>query len=512
MKKLIAVTMMLAMAGVCAAQQSRWVYYGADGRLKYAYIKTGERIPDYSYAGYKGGGVLIPDVAERARVAPTGGDDTAAIQKAIDAVSKLPLVDGVRGAVVLGAGTFQCARPVRIAASGVVLRGAGGGKGGTTIYEAGDFHRGIEIQGALSVAGDGPQVGLDETYVPFGATEIRVKDGTKFKAGDTVLIVKQVTPQWVRAMGMDALERPGRNEHWITGDLEVRRRVVAVEGDTLRLEIALMDSYDARVTGGTTVQRVKVGGQVENVGVEDLRVEAPAHSGDLKDAHSYGMAMDDAADAWVRRVNFVETTEGVDVRDGSERVTLQLVDVSQTQFVTSSAKPFDFSIGGTQVLLDRCSGRGDRVFYVATQQKQQGPVVVLHGEFHGDGHLEPHQRWSTGMLVDSTKVPEGGIDFINSGTMGTGHGWTLGWGVSWNNEAGELTMEEAPGTLTWSIGDVGPQQKQQMPGAKGGGPEMPQGEIDSAGKHVRPGSLYLQQLKERLGAEAVWNLGYAAAP
>jgi len=149
---------------------------------------------------------------------------------------------------------------------------------------------------------------------------------------------------------------------------------------------------------------------------------------------------------------------------------------------------------------------------VATQQKQQGPVVVLHGEFHGDGHLEPHQRWSTGMLVDSTKVPEGGIDFINRGTMGTGHGWTLGWGVSWNNEAGELTMEEAPGTLTWSIGDVGPQQKQQMPGAKGGGPEMPQGEIDSAGKHVRPGSLYLQQLKERLGAEAVWNLGYAAAP
>jgi hypothetical protein len=272
-----------------------------------------------------------------------------------------------------------------------------------------------------------------------------------------------------------------------------------------------MDSYEAKWigAGAVKVERVAVSGQVTNVGVESLRVESPAWSGPLEDAHFTGMEMNDAADAWVRDVNFVEATEGIRMNSGSERVTLQRVDVSQTKFVTSPAKPFDFSINGTEVLLDRCTGTGNQTFYVATQERQQGPVVVLHGLFHGNGNLEPHQRWSTGLLVDSTAVPESGIHLQNRGTMGSGHGWTIGWSVSWNNTADNFVIQQAPGTLNWSIGDVGKQVQIPMPQSGGTkGAPLPFGQIDSPGKHVLPASLYLEQLKERLGAQALVNIGY----
>jgi hypothetical protein len=39
-------------------------------------------------------------------------------------------------------------------------------------------------------------------------------------------------------------------------------------------------------------------------------------------------------------------------------------------------------------------------------------------------------------------------------------------------------------------------------------PMLPQGIIDSQGTPVTPASLYLEQLRERLGAQALKNIGY----
>ena len=38
------------------------------------------------------------------------------------------------------------------------------------------------------------------------------------------------------------------------------------------------------------------------------------------------------------------------------------------------------------------------------------PIVVLNSTFHGKARAESHQRWSTGMLYDNCRAPEGGID------------------------------------------------------------------------------------------------------
>ena len=70
---------------------SQWVYFDPSGRLRYKTLAQGDRILDFSYAGYMGGGVAIPLAQVKKKVLPSGGDDTAAIQAAIDAVSQMPI-------------------------------------------------------------------------------------------------------------------------------------------------------------------------------------------------------------------------------------------------------------------------------------------------------------------------------------------------------------------------------------------------------------------------------------
>src|SRR4051812_31407046 len=60
-----------------------------DGKLAYITNDKGDRIPDFSTAGYLGGGVAIPDAPVRIVVPQHAGDSTARIQRAIDYVSSL---------------------------------------------------------------------------------------------------------------------------------------------------------------------------------------------------------------------------------------------------------------------------------------------------------------------------------------------------------------------------------------------------------------------------------------
>ncbi len=503
------ITLLSASASVTA--QSRWVYPGRDGKLVYAKSPKGDRIADFSYAGYEGGGVALPTVPTKHTVSPSGADDTAAIQHAIDEVSALPLVSGFRGAVELAPGTFHCADTITISASGVVLRGAGMGKDGTAIVMTGSPHLAIHVAGKLVQKVIAPETYLADSYVPFGTTVIHVADASNLHPGDTLLIFKPVTDAWLHFMGMDNMSRNGQEEHWVGKDhLEVRRRIAAVSGNTITLDVPLMDSYDARFFGSThaAVTKVDLSGQVSQVGVEDLLIIAPKRRIALGDPEFDGLTMQDAVDSWVQSVAMEETTNSLHIDSGTERITVLRCDVVQHEPVTSSAKPFDFSSNGSQILFDRCTGSGDNTFYFATQARQQGPVVVLHCRFKGDGHIQPHQRWSTGLLIDNCEVPDGGIDLKNRGEMGTGHGWAIGWGVAWNNVAKTLEMNQPPGVANWSIGNRGAQSNPPMPVYGGPKPDLPAAVTESPGKPVKPQSLYLEQLRERLGPSALKNIGY----
>jgi hypothetical protein len=506
----------LSTALLCSAPhlraQSHWVSAGPGGRLVYAHLPAGDRIADFSSAGYRGGGVALPTVPARRTVSPSGKDDTAAIQQAIDDVARMPLVNGFRGAVVLSKGTFHCAGTLSITASGVVLRGAGRDDQGTSIVMTGDPHLAIRIAGSLKVTPKGAQTTVTDSYVTSGSNTFHVSDASGFHPGDTLLIVKPITPAWVHFMGMDTLgNRGGKPEHWISGSLEVRRRIASISGNTITLEVPLMDSYDAKYLGANsvTVTKVEVSGQVSEVGIEDLRVSAPSRSITLGQPEFDGLKMNDAVDCWLRSLSFQETTSSVGIDRGTERITVVQTDVVNRVPIVGNAKPFDFESNGQQILFDRCTGSGDRTFFFATQAEQQGPVVLLHCHFKGDSHIQPHQRWSTGLLIDSSEAPDGGIDLMNRGMMGSGHGWAIGWSVIWNCTAKSFATNNPPGAANWSIGNRGEELDPPQPAFDGAvAVPLQPGIIDSPGTPAKPQSLYLEQLSERLGKSALKNIGY----
>src|SRR5581483_10239871 len=118
------------------ATTNSWVYFDSPGHLSYRTWSNGNRIMDFSSSGYMGGGVTIPNVATVVTVNPSGGDDTSAIKSAISSAASHSLVNGIRGAVQLGAGTFHVSGQININASGVTVRGAGS-TNGTTIVMTG---------------------------------------------------------------------------------------------------------------------------------------------------------------------------------------------------------------------------------------------------------------------------------------------------------------------------------------------------------------------------------------
>src|SRR5688572_862535 len=83
----VAITLVVTTAAVAAPKPTpppRAVQTGPDGRLAYAADARGNRVPDFSHAGYGGGDATIPaDIPIRVVVEPKQGDQTARVQAAI---------------------------------------------------------------------------------------------------------------------------------------------------------------------------------------------------------------------------------------------------------------------------------------------------------------------------------------------------------------------------------------------------------------------------------------------
>jgi hypothetical protein len=222
--------------------------------------------------------------------------------------------------------------------------------------------------------------------------------------------------------------------------------------------------------------------------------------------------MSGLADGWARNLEIFNTVNSISVT--GKRITVDNVSIIHDVPTIGAAKPADLNGSGQQVLFNRCRITGDNVFFLATGAKVTGPVVLLNCVFRGNGWIQPHQRWATGLLIDGCEVPDGGIDFMNRGVMGSGHGWAIGWAVAWNCKAKSYLNQMPPGSANWVIGSLGEHQRKAIPGSNESGNIaydsnlLPEGIYDSPGVPVTPSSLYLAQLNERLGKQALVNIGY----
>jgi hypothetical protein len=471
---------------------------------------------DFSHAGYKGGGVRIPDVRVARTVKATTGDNTAQIQAAIDEVSTLaPDTTGFRGTVQIERGTFDVAGSLRISASGVVIRGSGSDEAGTVLRVTGAPHRVFTVAGAGTWQPDATRATITDAYVPAGSSTVTVDAAALFRVGDAVVIQRAATDAWIRFMNMHALERDGKPQTWLKAGtvLTHDRTIKSIEGNRITFDVPLSDSFDAAYLNppGATVAKYTFPGRIERVGVESLRVNVPAQDIPISEAQYTLLSMNAVMDGWVRDVVSVDTQNSTTLGSTVRRVTIDRVGIQHTLPFTAAAAPADFAISGTQILLDRSSVTGEGVWPVVTQAGVTGPNVVLHFRSTTAG-IAPHQRWATGLLVDSSEFTGGSdrrpnIAFSNREYAGSGHGWSVGWAVAWNVKAEVLLIQQPPGAKNWCIGCTGRFTPILWHGNRIPIPESPSETHESPGAPVTPASLYLAQLRDRLGEQALRNIG-----
>ncbi|MBM3852138.1 MAG: hypothetical protein FJ399_03175 [Verrucomicrobia bacterium] len=241
------------------ANFSRLAQPGAEGKLVYAADAKGNTLLDFSHCGYLGGGVALPEFPVRRTLHPAPGaeDDTARIQAALDEVSRgQPDVAGARGAVLLKRGQYRIGGTLRIAASGVVLRGEGSSESGTVLLATGTKRRTvIEVRGASGPKEvNGSRQLITSDYIPVGARTFEVRDGAKLKAGDTVVVSRNGNQAWIHEIGMDRITpRPGdptNTKQWAPFALPFDRVITQVQGNRITVDAPLACAIEARWGGG----------------------------------------------------------------------------------------------------------------------------------------------------------------------------------------------------------------------------------------------------------------------
>ncbi|MGM0557802.1 MAG: hypothetical protein ACQEVA_15565 [Myxococcota bacterium] len=472
---------------------------GECGTLTYGlYANQGQqnaehRLPDFSFAGYMKGGVVLPDVPEATTVAPGDGDDRQRIQDAIDQVSAIDSdADGFRGAVVLEAGTFEVDGTLEISASGVVLRGQGQGADGTTILATrAEQHDLISIDGGGFGTVDGTTTRIATGYVPVGATTFEVESASELAVGDTIGVVRTPNQTWIDDLGMDQWG-------WSPGGYEItfERNVVDLEGNRVAIDVPLVDTIEDAYGGGE-VFVADTTSRADNIGVEDLRLVSE-YNGNEDEQHGWkAVRMRGVSNSWVDGVTAVHFGyAAVSVERESSFVTVQDSAMLEPVSRVTGGRRYSFNVDdATGVLFQRCYSEQARHDFVAGS-RTPGPNVWLdcysRQSSNDDG---PHHRWSTGLLFDNVRSYE--LHVENRQDSGSGHGWSGAQVLFWNSIAEGLRSFAPHAAMNWVVGSMGFQQEGQWT------TEEPLGWWESYNDPVEPRSLYLQQLEDRLGAAAV---------
>ncbi len=199
------------------AATSDWVYV-EDDRLSYTSDPEGNRVPDFSHAGYGGQGFLsdgetlnIPDSSKmvvRSTLSPRGNkqDDAPQINLAIQAAHAAG-----GGVVALTEGVFTLLSPITLNVDNVVLRGHGPNKTflkGEALFSDNEstYNQSIIIMGGGYVGKPWVMNEDEESYpaatimtpfVPVSSRSFEVDSVDGFSVGDNVIVVHPSTEEWL---------------------------------------------------------------------------------------------------------------------------------------------------------------------------------------------------------------------------------------------------------------------------------------------------------------------------
>lgn len=485
-----------------------------NGALHYVSDIKGDRVPDFSNSGYMGGGVAIPDIPVTITIDPGFGDDADRIQAAIDTVAALPMhANGFRGTVLLRRGTFEIGKTIKIDTSGIVLRGEGANKDGTVLLATGTTpYDLIDVRGSrayATVANSSRHI--TDLYVPVGANSFHVEHIGGLTPGDTVIIRRHGNGAWIQQIGMDRIlprpDDPSNTVQWQPFHLDFERIIVAIDENRITVDAPIMNAIDFQWGGGELFKINDT--RIEQVGVENLmaisryddRVTCVWQNEkyDCDENHvEYLVSFSNAKNSWLRDVTTVHFAHGpASLSNGSKHITVQDAQSLKPISTIDGSRRYPFHMNGELNLVQRVFSDGARHAF-AFGARVPGPNVFLYSGSKNDYNWsEPHHRWSVGGLYDNISAP---IYIQDRQWYGTGHGWAGAYYVTWNT-TGALVVQRPPTAQNWAIGHVGTKPR-------GAFSPRDDGHWESFGVHVEPVSLYLKQLHDRLGVQAIKAIGY----
>jgi hypothetical protein len=481
--------------------------YFAGGHLQYGYYANqGETnqdnlLPDFSYCGYKGGGVAIPDVPTVVTVYPGAGDDRSLIQTAINTVSaRIPDGNGFRGAVLLKAGRYQVTSPgLTITASGVVLRGEGQGVSGTVVEATTPSQYDVIVIGSGSATyGGGSARSITTSYVPVGATSFAVSSVSGYAVGTQIIVKRTLNQFWIDDLAMGGLETPWTPDSY---SIEHERIITGINGSTITVDVPLVDVIQTKYGGGQ-IFKLNTISRISKCGVENIRIES-YYASDTDDMHAWNaITLKYVEDSWVSGLTAQYFGYScINASSYARYITIEDCAFIDPKSIIDGGHRYAFNIEetATRMLFQRCFSQDARHDYVSGS-RTRGPNVFV--DCYANRELNdcgPHHRWATGILFDNVYTTDT-LSVENRLNLGSGHGWSGANIVFWNCQADKIQCDTPKGAMNFCIGSIGIKTEGDQV------PAEPFGWWESPGVPVSPRSLYYQQLIDRLGQTAYENV------
>ncbi|MFC1619536.1 FlgD immunoglobulin-like domain containing protein [Candidatus Neomarinimicrobiota bacterium] len=513
------------------AWESSIVYYDEHDSLVYVADEVGNRIPDFSYAGYRNGNEPIPNIPVVKTIQPIEGDNTQHINNALFEIvlNYQEGEDGFRGALLLEPGTYEIRGTMNLGYDGVVLRGSGDGDDpvtntilwatattpGSTVLIAGG---GGTSKWSDAVPNSTTDIISDSVLV--GSRSFEVADVSAYAVGDNIIIYHPGTAAWLEAIDYGGTHsgepdaEPGVDVPWTVGSQPIvfNRYIQAIEGKTITIDAPVFNHL-IRSLSQSYIYKYARGNLRKQIGIEDLRIEIEA-AGPTDENHPWN-AIDlyQIEDAWVRRCTMSGFVLSGIRTNTATRVTVEDCRAIDPISIIEGGKRYNFNVytASQLILFKDCHATNGRHHYVSNGTSWTSGCVFVDCTSQGAyTSSEGHRRWSMGLLFDNhveLDGPRPGLNprllgLYNRGHYGTSHGWAAAHSVAWacdmNN--GDLIVQKPPTAQNYVIGCLS--NGGQITGTKPPASfDEPEGYIEGSNNPgLHPRSLYYAQLIERTGA------------